>query len=561
MASEYTSNYNLDLYTDADKPNLRDQYNAAMNKVDAALVEKDASLSTMNSNITTLANNVTTLNGRVDEYSSQVGQNTKDIQDLDTAMDAITGRMSAAEKSIGDNTSDIADAQSDITAAQSDITQLQGDFATVSAEVGEVSLKSLRKTQTNIDGNIAAQLVHNFSFPNETVQSMEYSNGYLYIASVVGSGENTPIRIRKVSTSGFGVENTYTPSFHGHANSMCIFNNTIYVAGITVDGVIDYSYIGAYNMASGTSRTIHLNTELYSAYFFAGIYCTILSGIDAYGNLQTYQLMGTKFTNTSSKNLMRTNIIVQDMVANNEHIFLLGGSRAYINDKASPNALLAYSHTGELQRSITLVQSETGNSTFANELEGLAINGNNVYAISSSGYLYNFNIDNMVTVSYNDTANMPKSEIVTIFNRADCPATYDSNLMTQLTCVPDFRMKNLSGIFGWAKMAGTTVPVTYDMDEQILYACNSVVWNPQNTTGPYSFTVTAAWKLASIDSSHYGFNNQYIFAGTEYNGSASTHYTSYPTWNDIKTAGFNNREYRIEKLFAVYNGSNAGFTL
>lgn len=37
MASEYTENYNLDLYTDADKPNLRDQYNAAMRKIDTQL--------------------------------------------------------------------------------------------------------------------------------------------------------------------------------------------------------------------------------------------------------------------------------------------------------------------------------------------------------------------------------------------------------------------------------------------------------------------------------------------------------------------------------------------
>ena len=39
MASEYTPNYNLDLYTDNDKPNLRDQYNGAITKIDAQLHE------------------------------------------------------------------------------------------------------------------------------------------------------------------------------------------------------------------------------------------------------------------------------------------------------------------------------------------------------------------------------------------------------------------------------------------------------------------------------------------------------------------------------------------
>ena len=39
MASEYTQNYNFDLYTDNDKPNLRDQYNGAITKIDTQLHE------------------------------------------------------------------------------------------------------------------------------------------------------------------------------------------------------------------------------------------------------------------------------------------------------------------------------------------------------------------------------------------------------------------------------------------------------------------------------------------------------------------------------------------
>lgn len=35
--TQYTPNYNLDLYEDADKPNLRDQYNSAMGKIDTQL--------------------------------------------------------------------------------------------------------------------------------------------------------------------------------------------------------------------------------------------------------------------------------------------------------------------------------------------------------------------------------------------------------------------------------------------------------------------------------------------------------------------------------------------
>ena len=39
--TQYTPNYNLDLYEDTDKPNLRDQYNSAMGKIDVAMSRID----------------------------------------------------------------------------------------------------------------------------------------------------------------------------------------------------------------------------------------------------------------------------------------------------------------------------------------------------------------------------------------------------------------------------------------------------------------------------------------------------------------------------------------
>lgn len=143
MASEYTANYRLDLYVNSDKPNLRDQYNAAMNKVDAALVEKDASLSTINSNITTLGNNVTTLNGRVDEYSSQVGQNTEDIQDL--------------QEQVTDNTNDIADQnvliqgnQASIQAINTRCSDIESDVSSLETTVGDAN-SGLVKRVTDLE--------------------------------------------------------------------------------------------------------------------------------------------------------------------------------------------------------------------------------------------------------------------------------------------------------------------------------------------------------------------------------------------------------------------------
>ena len=48
MATSYTPNYKLDLYTDTDKPNLRNQYNGAINKIDEELHNNSVNITTAN---------------------------------------------------------------------------------------------------------------------------------------------------------------------------------------------------------------------------------------------------------------------------------------------------------------------------------------------------------------------------------------------------------------------------------------------------------------------------------------------------------------------------------
>lgn len=58
MASDYTVNYNLDKYVGTDKPNLRDQYNSAMDKIDAQMHKQSNDLvvvSTSAANATSVA--------------------------------------------------------------------------------------------------------------------------------------------------------------------------------------------------------------------------------------------------------------------------------------------------------------------------------------------------------------------------------------------------------------------------------------------------------------------------------------------------------------------------
>lgn len=117
MATEYTPNYNLDLYASADKPNLRDQYNAAMGKVDAQMKRT--------------ADDVTNANANVLTMQSQVSRNKEGIAALESAVGE-HGDQIAAARSTADDALSLAQAnEAGIAGAQADVTALTGRVTTV----------------------------------------------------------------------------------------------------------------------------------------------------------------------------------------------------------------------------------------------------------------------------------------------------------------------------------------------------------------------------------------------------------------------------------------------
>jgi lysophospholipase L1-like esterase len=95
MASEYTTNFNLDLYTDTDKPNLRDQYNGAMHKI-------DSQLNTLSNNFVVVTEAANQAKEKADAASDAVTKETARAEAAEKAnADAIsaeTDRAKAAEK-------------------------------------------------------------------------------------------------------------------------------------------------------------------------------------------------------------------------------------------------------------------------------------------------------------------------------------------------------------------------------------------------------------------------------------------------------------------------------
>lgn len=114
MATEYTPNYNLDLYASADKPNLRDQYNAAMGKIDTQMKKSADDVTNANANVLTL--------------QTQMTEAQKDIAELESTVDTHGTQITAVQKTADDAQANVTSLTGRVTAAEGDITEAQNDI-------------------------------------------------------------------------------------------------------------------------------------------------------------------------------------------------------------------------------------------------------------------------------------------------------------------------------------------------------------------------------------------------------------------------------------------------
>lgn len=137
MATEYTPNYNLDLYASADKPNLRDQYNAAMGKIDTQMKKSADDVTNANANVLTLQTQMTEAQNGISELESTVETHGTQITAVQKTADDALSRAQT-------NESDIADTQADVTSLNGRVTKVEGtannnktDIASLDTRMGE----------------------------------------------------------------------------------------------------------------------------------------------------------------------------------------------------------------------------------------------------------------------------------------------------------------------------------------------------------------------------------------------------------------------------------------
>lgn len=189
MATEYTPNYNLDLYASDDKPNLRDQYNAAMGKIDTQMKKS--------------ANDVTNANANVLTLQTQMTEAKKGISKLESTVDTHGTRITAVQKTADDalslaktNKGDIADTRGTVTSLTSRVVAVEGkanqnktDIGSLDTRMGEAE-GNITKARNDIDGlqtdvNQKAPINH-ASTANTYGQGSSTSFGHVKVTDTVG---------------------------------------------------------------------------------------------------------------------------------------------------------------------------------------------------------------------------------------------------------------------------------------------------------------------------------------------------------------------------------------
>lgn len=182
MATEYTPNYNLDLYASADKPNLRDQYNAAMGKVDAQMKKTADDIVNANANVLTM--------------QSQVSKNKEDIAALESTVETHGVQITGAQKTADDALSLAQTNETDIAGTQADVTALTGRVNTVEG------------TATKNKGDIAALGTRVDGL--QTDVSQKAPTGHASAASTYGQGTPTMFGHLKVTDASTAAASTGT---------------------------------------------------------------------------------------------------------------------------------------------------------------------------------------------------------------------------------------------------------------------------------------------------------------------------------------------------------------
>lgn len=147
MASEYTKNYNLDKYASSDKPNLRDQYNSAMDKIDDEIEKLNTKFNSASNGVYAFTQTAKEITENYKSINSRIADNEKSIKES-------IANFENTKKYIHDElektNADVKDNSNKLKTADDDRHSLHSMIDTVSTRV----------TGLNDDVDVAKQSMH-----------------------------------------------------------------------------------------------------------------------------------------------------------------------------------------------------------------------------------------------------------------------------------------------------------------------------------------------------------------------------------------------------------------
>lgn len=227
VATEYTPNYNLDLYASADKPNLRDQYNAAMGKIDTQMKANADGITNANANVGTLQTQMQQVQGDVTALGSTVETHGTQIA---VVQQTANNALSLAQT----NESSIADTQSDVASLTSRVTTVEG-----TANKNKADVASLDTRMGVAEGNIS------------NLKTGKAPTNHASTANTYGQGSSTNFGHLKVVDSGTAAAST------GTAASPKMVNDAVNVAPT----VLTTENVNFTNMTETLSVSVILNAK------------------------------------------------------------------------------------------------------------------------------------------------------------------------------------------------------------------------------------------------------------------------------------------------------------
>lgn len=237
MATEHTPNYNLDLYASADKPNLRDQYNAAMGKIDTQMKANANGITNANANVGTLQTQMRQVQGDVTALESTVETHGTQIAGVQKTADDALSLAQTNESEIETTQDTVTSLTSRVVAVEGTANQNKTDIASIDTRVG-VAEGNITEVQNDIDGL-------------QTAVAGKAPTNHASTANTYGQGSSTNFGHLKVVDSGTAAAST------GTAASPKMVNDAVNVAPT----VLTTENVNFTNMTETISVSVILNAK------------------------------------------------------------------------------------------------------------------------------------------------------------------------------------------------------------------------------------------------------------------------------------------------------------